>query len=857
MTDTPHSVDECLTQGHYLDAVAFYEQRIAANPEQFSNYWYLGLVWLLHGDEAEAQAIWFTAIAAIDPDNLDTAIADLLHILTTEAQRQVDLGQFHQAAKLYQCLLEHLLEHDAERASAALGLGNALAQQGQLDEAIAAWRYTTDLQPDRVDAYRLQAEVLQKLGRWDEAIAAYTQVIACPPDWITHYQLGLCLGQQQRWHDALLQFDQVLQLNPEVLVAHGDRGWALLHLGDWDEAIASFAVATRSLNLTHFETAWAEVQQQPSLNLQRYWNVQFLRALQTQPSDIDKALGKLLAAANHPEQAVVAYQRACQQHPSADSYLELGKTLAKLHRWHEAIVAYTVALQLNSASADAYLALGRAQIQVQQDDSAIAAYRHAIQLRPDWADAYVQMGKHPGLSSQEAIACYRHALECQPAHLEALCQLSIGLVKAGDVPGAIVACRRLLDSHPDAVQVVDFVLRSINPSAPFSSEFSSEFNLDLVLFDRPETLYETTWDWVVAAQLETNYTRLDSASLMVLKPPQSLEHDIHYSFRFGQSIELPETFVVTVPNGRFWLDREQTCTAILTAENQLLGDLSPEFPLLSPNHPDKHPAQHWLFSTSRLQPAQMIEGTVAVLSGLSNDMYFHWMFDVLPRIDLLRRAGVSLDAIDGFLVSDRLPFQQETLSALGIPKTKVLSADRHLHIQASQLIVPSFPGCPAWMPQWACKFLRQVFLNQRAGSKRQRLYISRSQASSRKLVNEDDVINLLQQFGFISVILESLSVNEQAELFASADVVISPHGGGLTNLVFCNSGTTVIEIFSPNYVYPCYWLVSNLVDLNYYYLLGTVSEGAYLHQLFYPDSRIDDIWVDLSALQSVLKLAGL
>ena len=118
------------------------------------------------------------------------------------------------------------------------------------------------------------------------------------------------------------------------------------------------------------------------------------------------------------------------------------------------------------------------------------------------------------------------------------------------------------------------------------------------------------------------------------------------------------------------------------------------------------------------------------------------------------------------------------------------------------------------------------------------------------------MIEFLSDLGFQMVTLESLSVLEQAALLANAQVVISPHGGGLTNLVFCAPGTKVIEIFSPKFVYPCYWLVSNLVNLEYYYLLGKVPEGEYLHQLFYPNPRLEDIFVDLGELKQLLRHAG-
>lgn len=97
---------------------------------------------------------------------------------------------------------------------------------------------------------------------------------------------------------------------------------------------------------------------------------------------------------------------------------------------------------------------------------------------------------------------------------------------------------------------------------------------------------------------------------------------------------------------------------------------------------------------------------------------------------------------------------------------------------------------------------------------------------------------------FEIVDLESFSVKQQAELLSQAKIIISPHGSGLSNLVFCQPNTKVVEIFAPNYVYPCYWLVSNLVDLDYHYIIGETIGSFHFHSFLYPDSRLEDIYLE-------------
>jgi capsular polysaccharide biosynthesis protein len=62
--------------------------------------------------------------------------------------------------------------------------------------------------------------------------------------------------------------------------------------------------------------------------------------------------------------------------------------------------------------------------------------------------------------------------------------------------------------------------------------------------------------------------------------------------------------------------------------------------------------------------------------------------------------------------------------------------------------------------------------------------------------------------------LEYLTVEAQAKLFATAKVIVAPHGAGLSNLIFCKKGTKIIEIFPPTYTVPCFWIISQQLGLD-------------------------------------------
>ena len=63
--------------------------------------------------------------------------------------------------------------------------------------------------------------------------------------------------------------------------------------------------------------------------------------------------------------------------------------------------------------------------------------------------------------------------------------------------------------------------------------------------------------------------------------------------------------------------------------------------------------------------------------GAGNDNYFHWVFDVLPRIKICQQI-LNIDEIDYFLLPD-LEKISESLDNLNIPKEKRLSSKYYRH----------------------------------------------------------------------------------------------------------------------------------------------------------------------------------
>lgn len=665
--------------------------------------------------------------------------------------------------------------------------------------------------------------------------------------------------ERGEYQTARTLYQHCLELQPDVLVHYWNLGLAYLLQGDELDAQTIWMSPFLEESPEEFQRGMAEL-----LRFLQVRGCQFLdrhqaalaETIYRQTLELDAEnfesyfyLGTALSEQGKYNEAISCYQQAIDLHPqNVEPYQRVGEILEKLQCFDEAISYYSQAFAIAENDEIAYR-IGLCYLHLQQFDSAIGYFERSIQLDPSFAPAYSELGYALFQRSQpnEAKKLWEKSLQIDSKFI--LAYLSFSVREANTTLNLVeqllekIKSEKLIcDRHPNTE-----VEREIN---------TSEINIVGDRTSIPEGFYETTRDWAISQGRSDCYQTIFANNVIKLKPPQTLDRSIHFSFRFGRSIQLPDSFVATISQGRYWLNSGQTRSATISSDNRLLGDLSPESPILEPGHPDKHPSQHSIFELEFLPSCCEIEGTIAILSGLSNDIYFHWMLDILPRFDLLKRSGINWDDIDYFLIDDRRNFQQESLHILDIPLSQVMSLSPGLQIRANQLIVPSFPGSIAWMPSWTCNFLKTLFLDEEGSQlspPRDRLYIRRANANSRRILNENEVLELLDRFGFRSATLESMSVREQAELFANSSIVIAPHGSGLTNLVFCQPGTKVIEIFSPNYVYPCYWLVSNLVDLEYYYILGETMPGVYLQKLAYPDERHEDIVVEIEKLEKLIQ----
>ena len=107
-------------------------------------------------------------------------------------------------------------------------LGDALAEDGRLDDAIARYREGLKLAPDDADALTTLGDMLLESGKQKDAIACYKKVLDIDPkDADAMVSIGLVYNIQERTDDAIRAFRQALDIEPDNVFAWNALGDAL------------------------------------------------------------------------------------------------------------------------------------------------------------------------------------------------------------------------------------------------------------------------------------------------------------------------------------------------------------------------------------------------------------------------------------------------------------------------------------------------------------------------------------------------------------------------------------------------------------------------------------------------------
>lgn len=311
-------------------------------------------------------------------------------------------------------------------------------------------------------------------------------------------------------------------------------------------------------------------------------------------------------------------------------------------------------------------------------------------------------------------------------------------------------------------------------------------------------------------------------------PPFSAE-----SRYLGNTGEVARRTAALVPGALY----DARCNVVLARSGRILRETENVWREL-PDVPF-HRRYYWRYHYTR--PIRDLGGVCMVLRSPANN-YYHALVDNLPRLYWLHHPAMRDEHIRVLMPAAPYRWEAYFLPKLLPENAELIQVDPAYLWRAERMVIGDYLSeqmSGALPTQYLDFFLPRV-LPARPRQRRHRIYISRREApGGRRILNEDAVRAHMEARGFAVYLLETLDIAQQIELFYDAEIVVAPHGAGLTNILFSGS-IDLVELHPTQAIMPHYYFMARAMGHRYHALCAGES------------NRHSSFTVDIGALETLL-----
>lgn len=247
-----------------------------------------------------------------------------------------------------------------------------------------------------------------------------------------------------------------------------------------------------------------------------------------------------------------------------------------------------------------------------------------------------------------------------------------------------------------------------------------------------------------------------------------------------------------------WNFKKVFCTAlyggvVINKNNQVYHRFS-RFPWGNALHP--------AFSSPYLgRKTRNVEKGIFLITPEAQGNFYHWIIDLLPRLLLIKKIHLQ-DFNERYIILHevRRTYEKDSLKLLDIPEDRIVRIANFEIIKADDLIIADYYSSEKHFPDWKKSLLKEfktdILRNHTPGKRNEKIYLYRGKQKKRCLIGEQSLVKILEKEGFEIINPQHLSVSEQIIALSQARIVIAAHGAALTNIIFCETNTQIIELRS-------------------------------------------------------------
>jgi len=348
-------------------------------------------------------------------------------------------GQLQEAVDAYRAILTA----EPENGAVMLNLGQALRRLGRAEESEDLYRRATEQPDSAAGAWYNLGNLSASRRKFEAAIAAFQKAIELQPEMApAHFQLASSLRDTGNTIGAMEAFRTAIALDPELASAHMNLGNLLRASGDLSGAAAAHKAA-----LALEPESW-EVRYNLARALEEAGDAEaeehFEQALDLspQPATVHHGFADAAAARGNFAIALEQYQSALALEPQRRrAQIGLGRALMRLGRREQALREFADLSAKIGTDIQLLSELATVQWSLKLREEPIALLRRVLQLAPDNPDALVNLAR--ALSSvweiSECVELCERALAIAPGNTAAQRLQGYALVEAGRADDGVAA----------------------------------------------------------------------------------------------------------------------------------------------------------------------------------------------------------------------------------------------------------------------------------------------------------------------------------------------------------------------------------------------------------------------------------
>jgi len=309
---------------------------------------------------------------------------------------------------------------------------------------------------DQLQAWELRNKgvSLVYLGRYEEAVICFDETLEInPQDSLTWNNYGAALTNLNRHLEAMVYFDKAIKVNSLDVEAWYNKGLCVYRFNHYKEAITYFD------KVIEIDQKYGAAWRNKGAALAKLGKYQesitcYDRAIAISRKDAIAWNGKGITLGNlgNYQDALTCHEEALNINPNfSEAYMDKAITLSKMGNLQAALASFDKAIEKDPKDALIWLNKGITLADFNKHEEAIVCYEKAIEIYPKFGDGWFWKGLalFDITKYEEAIVCYDEAIRINSKYADVWNNKGFTLEKLGKYDEAVACYDKALEVNPN------------------------------------------------------------------------------------------------------------------------------------------------------------------------------------------------------------------------------------------------------------------------------------------------------------------------------------------------------------------------------------------------------------------------